>query len=276
MILLIVGTGWAQDCVPADLDQLAELSAISLSEGNFDKAMELSSDGLAALPCLERVVDPQDLATLWQVQGAVSVYRDGGDGADALRQSHAAYPGWFNERLGAPVRKAWIQAGEGVEATAVLAVWPISDGHLLYVDGQLREEQPVMVAAGEHLIQVAVGAEVAFAQVLTVAGNEQRTIDTGLPEPSPGRPSWVSPWFFAAVGTGLGAGATYVAAYSYVDDLDAAAADGDRPGIDRAWNAQVGLGYIATPVLAAAAVGTGLLWVRQVRREADQDLILPE
>ena len=171
--LLAVGVGQAQECPEMDIDQQAERAVVALTDADFKLAGRLADDGLSALSCAKRVVDGEDLATLWQVKGAVAVYTgQTTQGEEWMAQAAAVNPYWFNERLGAPVQEVWTAQVEALANPASLTVWPLPDGSTLYVDGRPQRQAKLELFAGTHLVQVAEGAEVLYAEEVTLSASQ--------------------------------------------------------------------------------------------------------
>ncbi len=210
------------ECADFDLPVVVDQLVTAITDDELAYAEREARRAIRSLPCLSRVADPEDLASLWQVLGAAAIY--GGrpeEARGALLQSQVVHPGWFNHRLGPEVRAAWEQAGAVLPGEATIQAWPIPDQALLYVDGTGREEQPVTVLAGTHLVQVAVGADVHLGQLLAVAPGEELLVETGLPEPS-GFRLRDAPWLVAAAGGLLGGAAAATGAWYLDSRLDGA------------------------------------------------------
>lgn len=254
--LLAVGVGQAQECPEMDIDQQAERAVVALTDADFKLAGRLADDGLSALSCAKRVVDGEDLATLWQVKGAVAVYTgQTTQGEQWMAQAAAVNPYWFNERLGAPVQEVWTAQVEALANPANLTVWPLPDGSTLYVDGRPQQQAKLELFAGKHLVQVAEGAEVLYAEEVTLSASETSRVETGLAEPTlDAPPRW--PWLVAG-GAGLaGAGVSYGIAYGLNDDMVAAADAADPDRLAGLRQQQVTWGYIAAPAFAVVGLGT--------------------
>ncbi|MCP4803916.1 MAG: hypothetical protein GY913_14485 [Proteobacteria bacterium] len=252
MHLLLLSSALAQDCI--DLGAHAEKAVVAVTDDELDLASRLAKEGLASLACQPRVPSPEDLATLHQVRGAVGVY--GGNDAlaeSALTQAKSTYPGWFNDRLGSGVRTVWEAASPAGESQ--VTVWPVPDDGVLYIDGQARSEQPVVVPTGSRLIQVAVGAEVAFVQVVELTDGQEMEFATGLPEPTSDR-RILTPWL---VGPLLGGAATGGLVYGASTLEPELARHSDRGDLDQLRSTRrdqmllVG-GGAATAVLGAASL----------------------
>lgn len=256
MIGLLVGIAAAQECPQVDIDQQAERAVVALSDADFKLAGRLADEGIDAVACAKRVVDGEDLATLWQVKGAVAVYTGQTEqGAELMVQAAAVNPYWFNERLGAPVQEVWEQAVAAQANPATLTVWPLPDGSTLYVDGRPQRDPKLELFAGVHLVQVAEGAEVLYAQEVTLGASETLRVETGLAEPTlDAPPRW--PWLVAG-GAGLaGAGVSYGIAYGLNDEMTAAANAADPDRLAGLRQQQVTWGYIAAPAFAVVGLGT--------------------
>ncbi|MCB9764745.1 MAG: hypothetical protein H6739_33525 [Alphaproteobacteria bacterium] len=247
-----------QACEPYDLDTQVDLAIVELNDDALEDAERLAADAITHLPCLPRVADPDDLASLWQVRGAAAIYGGRPEAAGPfMRQAAALYPGYFNERLGGQAQQAWAEAGEGLSGEGTIEAWPIPDDGVLYVNGQAREEQPVALLPGDHFVQVAVGAEVLYAQIVPLADTDAILLETALPEPR--RISW--PLTFGIL-SGLGAAGAYTGAV-LLDRQLTDAANSDQPETLRAYRAgSVGLGYAATPLLIAGAASGIVIHVR--------------
>ncbi len=217
VMLLLVGTATAQDllqpCPEVDLDVAADDAVRALTDDELAFARTVADGALAKLDCLPRVADPEDLATLYQARAGAAFYGDpqGAFAAD-LAAAAALHPGWFNDRLGPDLRRAWEEASAGVSGTANLSVWPIPDDGVLYVDGHAQEAQPVAVAPGPHLVQVAVGAEVLWAWSGPVEDGEAPALETGLPEPTKVRLLRDNPMLWGGLVAGLLGGGSYAGA----------------------------------------------------------------
>ncbi|MCB9793470.1 MAG: hypothetical protein H6741_12175 [Alphaproteobacteria bacterium] len=251
-------------CMPLDLDTKVELAINELTDAEFDSAQRISEAAIAALPCVPRVADPDDLATLWQVQGSVHVFQGAPQLAEApFRQSGAVYPGWFNDNLGPQARQAWVSATEGLTGEAHITAWPIPDDGVLYVDGAARDGREASVLPGEHLVQVAIGADVQFARMLALEDGQVADIATGLPEPTQVKA------FTLPLGLGI---ASFVAAGGAV--TGAILLDGELEGLSQSGKpgtlrlarySSVGLAYVGTPLLVVGS-GYGIWRHVQLRR----------
>ena len=264
MHLLLLTAASAQDCL--DLGAQVEKAVVAVTDDELDLASRLAKEGLDSLSCQPRVPSPEELATLYQVRGAVGVY--GGNDAlaeSALAQAKSTHPGWFNDRLGSGVRTVWeaqTPTGEGL-----VTVWPVPDDGVLYIDGQARSEQPVLVPAGSRLVQVAVGAEVAFVEVVQLADGQELEFATGLPEPTADRRRF-TPWLVGTlVGAGAAGGLTGGAA-SLHDDMESARDDGDLSTLREHRGQQQLLVAGAGAGLVVAGVTLGLHF-RAVNRQSD-------
>lgn len=272
---ILVGVAVAQDCPAMDVDQQAERAVVALTGADFELAERLADEGLSILSCAPRVVDPQDVATLWQVKGAVGVYSQDMDKAEqALAQAAAVYPDWFNERLGAPVQGVWSEQVATLGEPVTLTVWPLPDESSLYVDGIQYQDPRVPLHPGVHLVQVADGADVLFAQELTLSAGQPQRVDTLLPEPENMLPSRL-PWVLGGIAGLSAAGASYGVALSLRDDMELSANKGDPEGVTDVWQRHVAWGYVAAPTLALAGVGTAALGMRRrAKAQAEAEAFL--
>ena len=105
----------------------------------------------------------------------------------------------------------------GWRCTASLTVWPIPDDGVLYVDGHGHAAQPVEVLAGHHLVQVAVGAEVAWAWTGELPTGESLALETGLPEPTQVRFLRDNKLLLGGLVAGLGVGGAWYPVLKYGD-----------------------------------------------------------
>lgn len=264
---LLISLASAGDCTPLDLDAQVDLAVTAVTDDELGEASRLAQEGLDNLVCQERVVDPEDIASLHQVQGAVGVYSNQPRLADeALQQAKAVYPAWFNDRLGGSVKTVWDHQPTSGEAT--LTAWPIPDEGVLYVDGLARAEQPVALSPGRHLVQVAVGAEVAYVDLVDLADGQLIELATGLPEPTHSRR--VSPWLIATASSAAVAGGLYGGAL-YADRamLEEANVQDREPKLavmDEYRGLSVALWSGAVVAGAATAASLGLLTREQVRK----------
>jgi len=268
MHLLLIPLAAAQDCEALDLDAQVDAAVTAVTDDELGEASRLADEGLANLVCQSRVPDPEDIASLYQVQGAVGVYSDKPQLADrALRQAKATYPAYFNERLGGSVKTVFDNQQAVGEGT--LTAWPVPDEGVLYVDGLARAEQPVALSPGTHLVQVALGAEVAYVDVIELADGQLIELATGLPEPTKARR--VSPWLIGTV-TSAAVGGGLAGASMYFDQQMQAASeptDGSAPvlgSIDSNRQASVRLAYGAAGVAVVGATSLGLWTREQVKR----------
>jgi hypothetical protein len=220
VMMLLLGSAAAQDltqpCPQVDLDVAADDAVRALTDDELTFARDVVTTALEGVGCVPRVVDPEDLATLYQARAAASFYADPQLGyASDLAAAAAVYPGWFNDRLGPDLRRAWEGAAAGISGTATLSVWPIPDDGVLYVDGHAHEDQPVEVLPGRHLVQVAVGAEVAWVWTGDLATDDAQVLESGLPEPSKARVLRDNPLLWGGLIAGIGTGAGTFGTYSY-------------------------------------------------------------
>ena len=264
MVLLMLGA-LAQECEPVDLDATSDAAIALLLDTQYDRVLEVTDDAIDRLICLDEVADPRDLASLWQVRGAVGYYGDRPELVKpALQQAAAMNPGYFNDALGPKVRAEWVAAGEDPGDPAQLTVGPIPDEGILHVDGQPWTDQPVLLTPGLHLVQVTVGQAVAYARVVQLTPGSEMALETGL-DPATRRVK-VTPWLVAAAGTGLGAGAAYTGAVVATGRMRDAA-DQDRPQeVDAAWSQVRTLGYVATPALVVTTGALAALHLRELKQ----------
>jgi len=243
-----------------DLDVAAEDAIAAVTDDELTWARDIVDSSLARLECAARVVDPQDLATLYQARAAAAFYAAHQlDWAPDLQASIAANPGWFNDRLGPDLRLVWEAASAGVVGLASVHVAPIPDDGVLYVDGRLSESQPVDVLPGPHLIQVAVGAEVGFAWAGELAHDQELVLETGLPEPTVAQPIRDNPFLVAGAGFGLATAGAYYPVWAYgtrFREGSQAFADGTVSDQERDWRRfrAMEAGLVAGVSLATAAL----------------------
>lgn len=257
----------AEPCEAWDLDATAQEALLLVSDAEFDQALALTEGAIACLEALPRVADPDALATLWLVRGAAGMYGGYPDIVDPnLTQAAAVHPGWFEADLGGAVRQRWVEASKAPGKPAQIVAWPIPDDGVLYVDGMAWADQPALVVPGTHLVQVSVGAEVLFAQVVGLAPEQQVNLETGLPEPT--RVRRLTPWLIGGVGSGLAAGGAWTGAY-LLSEQGRAAKDLDT--LDQSWQRAALLGYVATPVLTAAAVSGVVLHFKKRERPVETE-----
>jgi len=211
--LWVLGAAAAQGlptpCPDVDPDVSADDAVRALTDDELVFAREVATEALDQLDCVPRVVDPEDLATLYQTRAGAAFYADPQQPFAAdLAASAGVYPGWFNDRLGPDLRQAWEEASAGISGTASLSVWPIPDDGVLYVDGAAQDAQPLATSPGPHLVQVAVGADVLWAWAGSLAPSAELTLETGLPEPTKARLVRDNPllWSGLAAGVLVGAG----------------------------------------------------------------------
>ncbi len=194
----------------------AEDAVAAVTDDELAWAREIVGSTLGRLGCAARVADPQDLATLYQARAAAAFYATPQlDWTPDLQASTAMNPGWFNDRLGPELKLAWEAAASGVAGEALVTANPIPDDGVLYLDGQLREDQPVPLLPGPHLVQVAVGAEVGFAWTGELEDGQVLVLETGLPEPTEVRPLRDNPLLVAGVGFGLATGGAWYPVWAY-------------------------------------------------------------
>ncbi|HJN74885.1 MAG TPA: hypothetical protein QGF58_13210 [Myxococcota bacterium] len=266
MHLLLITAVQAQDCEALDLDAQVDAAVTAVTDDELGEASRLAEEGLANLVCQSRVPDPEDIASLYQVQGAAGVYSGRPQLADsALRQARVTYAGYFNERLGSSVQEVW----EGLEpaGSGTLTAWPIPDEGVLYVDGLARAEQPVALGAGTHLVQVALGAEVAYVDSIELADGQLLEMATGLPEPTKARR--VSPWLIGTVSAaGLGGG-LYAGAVTFdgVMNDEARSKNPELDVIDQNRSLSVGLASGAAVAAVVGAVSLAMWTREQVKKK---------
>jgi hypothetical protein len=116
--------------------------------------------------------------------------------AQILLQADAVHAGWLREELGSEadgLRKRVAVPGRG---SAELRVAPIPVSGALFVDGQARAEQPVVLVPKEHLMEAATGQQVVLARMVDLGAGRAAEVATGLVAPEePQR--CVSPWLLA-------------------------------------------------------------------------------
>jgi len=256
LILSLFAPAHADECVSVELSAAAAEAVELVIEDELDAASRAAWAGLGALECLERVPDPEDLATLWQVLGAIETYRGEVElAATHLARSAAVHPGWFNEQLGQDVQEAWAQATIALSDSAGLAVWPVPTGGLLLLDGVVRPPTPLDVAPGRHVVQVMVDDQLVYSLVLELADGQRAEIATGLPEPEVAGDG-VSPWLVGAGVAALAAASSYGVAWTVDRRLPEAVTVED---LDRGYVTGRAVGYaVAGGLAGAAVVGAGV------------------
>ena len=222
VILLLLGPAVAQQlvdpCPEVDLDVAADDAVRAVTDDELGFARDLATTALEKVASLSRVADPEDLATLFQARAASGFYADPQQECEGdLIASSAIYPGWFNTRLGSELQEAWVSSSEGALAPATLSVGPIPDGGVLYVDGHRQVAQVVELVPGLHLVQVSVGAEVAWAWTGVLAPGEHRDLASGLPEPTPVRLVRDNPLLWGGLALTAGTWAGAIGVWSYGD-----------------------------------------------------------
>ena len=264
-MLLLTSIALAQECATFDLDARADQAIALLLDSQFDRALEVTDETIAQLECLEHVADPMDLATIWQIRGAVGVYGDKPALVNSeLQQAAAMNPGYFNAALGPKVRAEWVAAGEDPGEPGRLTIQPIPDDGVLHIDGQPWTDQPALLTPGIHLIQVSVDQDVAFAKVVSLGPAMEITVETGL-DPATKRVR-ITPWLVAGTTPALAAGGTYTTAVFATQKMVEASEDDDPEGVLSGWNTVRGLGYVATPVLVVSTGAFAVAHVRELKR----------
>lgn len=259
-MLLLISAAWAQEPCPApDVPTVAEQAVQHLAMDELDLASQRVAEAIAGLECLERVPEPEHLVTLWQVRGAVGHFSGNAAMAEEnLAIARGMHPGWFNEDLGAELRAIW-EASEP-QGGATVKAWPIPDEGVLYVDGQLRSEQPVQLSAGPHLVQVAIGAEVQYSHFAELGAGQELELATGLPEPT--RQRRLGPWLLASAGGAALAGGAWTGAWILDTQLQPLRDEGDLEGLQQARLGSLALagGAVALGVVSAGALGMHVKW----------------
>jgi len=220
VMLLTVPAALAEEaaapCPEVDLDVAAEDAVGAVTDDELVYARDLADQALTQLGCVSRVADPEDLATLYQARAAAGFFADPPLAFEAdLVQATVVHPGWFNDRFGPDLRRAWEEAGARVSGEATLSVWPIPDESLLYVDGHPWEAQPVVVLPGQHLVQVAKGAEVVWFWHGPLEAGGEVDLATGLPEPTRARLLRDNPLLVGGLAAGLAVGGAWYPVHSY-------------------------------------------------------------
>jgi hypothetical protein len=214
VMLLVSSLTFAQStfvaCPDADLDVAADDAVRALTDDELDWARDVATSALEQIACVPRVADAEDLATLFQARAAAGFYADPRQEFQAdLVTSAGMVPGWFNQRLGPDLRRAWEEASAGISGTASLRVWPIPDDGVLYLDGRVLQDATFALTPGFHLVQVAVGAEVLWAWTGDLAEGQDLSLETGLPEPTRVRVVRDNPLLWAGLVAGLGVGVSW-------------------------------------------------------------------
>lgn len=253
ILLLSLSVAQAEPCQPRDLAADAVAAVTAVIDDELEQAIATSQAGVASLECADRVPNPEDLASLWQAMGTAQLSLGDLKGAEAsLRQAAAVNPGWFNERLGPRARAAW--AGVRVGEPAALRASPMPATATLVVDGLPRQDQPVELAAGTHLVQVLDGEALVLTRVLTLEPGQSAELPTGLEGPARHGPQ-AALWL--GVASGVLAGGAYAGALWLDGQLDDAVADGSTDLLASRRQQSLILGYGVAPALAVGAV-TGL------------------
>lgn len=247
---VISALAYAEPCQPRDLAADAEAAVTAVTDDELALAVSTAELAIASLACADRVPKPEDLASLWQALGTARLYEgDLGAAQAALRQSAVVYPGWYNDRLGPRARKAWEAAKIG--ELAELEAGPIPTTGSLVVDGAVREEQPVSLGAGTHLVQVLDADALVFSRTLTLEPGQEAMVATGLQGPA-NRNARLALW--TGVASGVLASGAYAGALYLDSKLEEAVEYGSEPLLTSRRQQSLVLGYGVAPVLAAGAV----------------------
>ncbi len=221
-VMLVSAASASDEGCRVDLDVAAEDAVAAVTDDEHAWAREIVDTTLARVSCLSRVADPEDLATLYLARAAAAFYATPRlPWVPDLLAAAALHPGWFNDRLGPDLRLEWEAASTKVTGEASLSAAPIPDDGVFYVDGVHRLDQPVSILPGPHLVQVSVGAEVAFAWFGELTDGQALALETGLPEPTRARPFRDNPLLVAGLGLGAATAGAWYPVWSYGSRFEA-------------------------------------------------------
>ncbi|MFH1467545.1 MAG: hypothetical protein ABIO70_24380 [Pseudomonadota bacterium] len=165
----------------APLTTTAEQAVTAVTDDEHGLAVRLAEQALAELPQATAPVPTQDLATLYQVLGAVGVFTQ--DPALTFRGFSGACavdPAWFNDRLGPLAKSQWSATCAADAGSASLSVAPLPAGAQLYVDGRAQPEPSLTLRPGPHLIQIMAEGQAPFARALTLDDGQAATVVPGF------------------------------------------------------------------------------------------------
>lgn len=237
----------------------------ALTDGSWDLARVQAQTALTGLASLSEPPDPHDLASLWQVLGAVGYFTQEKDLiAPNLAQACAVDSQWFNPRLGADTESLFRAACAPLRTDSHLAVHDVPPGALVFVDGRLVEGE-VDLVAGLHLVQVMQEGVRLHGALVSLAPGERVYHVTGLvPPPERRAPGWVP---LTVAGATLGGGLltwqairtwqSYQERFDYCADLEGGCADVDEVHATRRRAIALGSGGSAC---LAVSVGIGIAW----------------
>ncbi|MFH1467542.1 MAG: PEGA domain-containing protein [Pseudomonadota bacterium] len=168
----------------APLTTTAEQAVTAVTDDEHGLAVRLAEQALAELPQATAPVPTQDLATLYQVLGAVGVFtQDPALTTRGFTGACAVDPAWFNDRLGPLAKSQWSATCAADAGSASLTVAPLPAGAQLYVDGRAHERGDLTLRPGPHLVQVLSEGHEPLARALTLEDGQSATVDTGLTPP---------------------------------------------------------------------------------------------
>ncbi|MEE2750978.1 MAG: hypothetical protein VX519_06080, partial [Myxococcota bacterium] len=175
---LLMASPALAECPSPDVARVAGAGVEAVIDDEYAQARLDVEVALANLECLDHLVEPKSLATLWQVRAAMA-YFDGESSAVAadLRQAAAVNAEFFENRLGRDIRAIWEHELKQDSGEAQAQVQLAHRGQVLWVDGVLRSDSTVALRPGVHLVQVVEDGRLQWVRLLDVRDGETATFD---------------------------------------------------------------------------------------------------
>jgi len=178
----MIGLWWGgapalADCPSPNVEGTAIAAVEAVIEDEYAQARSDLETVLETLECLDRLVDPISLVTLWQARAAMAYF----DGESAfvsrdLRQAAAMHGEFFEDRLGGDLRAVWEHEVSRDVGLAWVQVHLEHRRQVLWVDGVVRPGHLVDVRPGLHLVQVVDSDRVKLTRFLDVREGETASL----------------------------------------------------------------------------------------------------
>lgn len=262
--LLLTSWALAAPCDQADALAGAEGKVLELDFAGAHTALDAIEAGFA---CGESA--PAEIARYWLLVGALASFeKDPELRDDALAAARAADPTVWLPSLGEGLKASWAQASPQ-PGEATLALEPLPEGYVVWIDGQLAGGR-LVVRPGLHVVQARAGT-VGWGRVFRASANETVTLPTTLTpiapvdepdEPPPPPPDPPPPERSVAFGLhlGVGVGAAVGKGLEPVDGLSEPGAK-VGPALEVGVVVRPGALWVRAAVAADLAVGGRYVWV---------------
>lgn len=160
MLLVLFFTdnaAWADDttCQPVDPVLATASAREQATMGEYGRAVGLVARAKSSLHCAERLLEPEDLAALFQVGGAAALgYGEDGQGKEWMDDALRLAPGIaFDPNLGEQARRLYEAERAESQAAGADQAGTLQARRSLRLDGEPFATGEHSLAAGWHLVQ---------------------------------------------------------------------------------------------------------------------------